>query len=144
MAGAAQLYTAEILALAVELADHPLAGEWQHRATARAPVCGSAIRLGVDRDASDRFERIGVQVQACAIGQAAAAIFVRHAKGMTAAEITGARDAIARWLAEGGETPDWPELDRLEAARAYPARHGAIMLPWKAAATALSPAGEAG
>ncbi len=144
MAGTAQLYTTEILALAVELADYPLTGEWQRRAAARAQVCGSAIKLGLDCDTAGRFERVGVQAQACAIGQAAAAIFARHAKGRTFAEIGTSRDAIAGWLAEGGSVPDWPDLDRLEAARAYPARHGAIMLPWKAAATALSPAGEAG
>ena len=43
------------------------------------------------------------------------------------------------WLAGGGTMPDWPGLDRLSAAREFPARHGAIMLPWNAALDALSP-----
>jgi len=34
--------------------------------------------------------------------------------------------------------PDWPGLDAIEAARAFPGRHGAMLLPWQAALAALS------
>jgi hypothetical protein len=37
--------------------------------------------------------------------------------------------------------PDWPQIDLLARARAYPARHGAIRLPFEAvveAATTIS------
>jgi len=40
--------------------------------------------------------------------------------------------------------PDWPDLALVAPARAYPARHGAMLLPWKAAAAALSSAAPAG
>jgi hypothetical protein len=36
--------------------------------------------------------------------------------------------------------PDWPGVEAIAAARDYPARHGAIMLPWTAARDALSSA----
>ena len=34
--------------------------------------------------------------------------------------------------------PDWPDLEMLAPALPYPGRHGAILLPWRAAADALS------
>ena len=145
MASAAQLYTTEILGLAVALADYPFAqNAWDRRGDARAPLCGSTIALGLAVDANGAIERLGLQVQACAIGQAAAAIFARDADGKALAEIVTAHAGIADWLAGEGPLPDWPGFDSLEPTRAYPARHGAIILPWKAAIRALSPDGVAG
>jgi NifU-like protein involved in Fe-S cluster formation len=48
------------------------------------------------------------------------------------------------WLDDEGPAPDWPDLTLVAPARAYPARHGAMLLPWKAAAAALSSAAPAG
>ena len=86
----------------------------------------------------EHIERIGLRVRACAVGQAAAAIFARAAPGRDAAEIEAAHGVLAAWLAEGGNPPDWPGLAALAEARGFPARHGAIMLPWTAARDALS------
>lgn len=143
MAGAAQLYTADILSLAVELADHPLSGAWDRTAQVRAPVCGSSVTLGFSTREAGVVEQLGMQVQACAIGQAAAAIFARHSAGKSLSDLRAAHHAIARWLADGGALPDWPDFAYLTPAQTYPARHGAIILPWKAALEALSPAREA-
>ncbi len=79
-----------------------------------------------------------MRARACAVGQAAAAIFARGAKGLDLVEILAAHDRIEGWL--DGEAPiaDWPGLELIAQAREYPARHGAIMLPWKAAVSALS------
>ncbi|QYU66279.1 hypothetical protein J4558_14920 [Leptolyngbya sp. 15MV] len=49
-----------------------------------------------------------------------------------------AEAGIALWLSGAGPRPDWPGLELLEPARAYPARHAAILLPWKAALAALN------
>lgn len=145
MASAAQLYTTDILGLAVALADFPLGGgEWDRRGEARAAVCGSTVALGLDRAPDGGIERLGLRVQACAIGQAAAAIFAQDARSKDIASILSAHTAIADWLAGEGALPGWPGFGHLRPARAYPARHGAIMLPWKAALRALSPDGEAG
>ena len=72
-------------------------------------------------------------------GQAAAALFAQNAEGSSAASLVSARVSIAAWLRDGGSEP-WPGLAVLEPARAYPARHGAILLPWEAALAALSKA----
>ena len=79
-----------------------------------------------------------MRVRACAVGQASAAIFARHATGRDLASMQGALERLEAWLADEGPEPDWPDLELVAAARAYPARHGAMLLPWKAACAALS------
>ncbi|MXO58836.1 iron-sulfur cluster assembly scaffold protein [Altererythrobacter salegens] len=137
MAGAERLYTPELLGLAVELAEWPLDEALHLQGSARSKSCGSTLDIGLDLDDAGRIADLGMRVRACAIGQAAAALFARAAKGRTSDEIADAGDAIARWLADGGDVPAWPDLALLSAARGYPARHGAIMLPWTAARDAL-------
>ena len=51
---------------------------------------------------------------------------------------------LEAWLAGEAHPPDWPGLAPIEPARAYPARHGAMLLPWKAALAALSSTAPAG
>ena len=74
-----------------------------------------------------------MKAQACAIGQAAAAIFAEAAAGRSGNDIAEAESAIRAWLAGEAALPDWPGLETLTAAQAYPARHGAILLAWQAA-----------
>lgn len=135
---AAVLYTPEVLGLTVELSRFPLTDDLLLRGEARSAACGSAIALGIATDAQARVTKVGIRSQACAIGQAAAAIFAGAASGRTAEQIQAAGRAIAHWLAGDGALPDWPGLSAIAAARDYPARHGAVMLPWKAAMQAFS------
>jgi hypothetical protein len=72
------------------------------------------------------------------VGQAAAAIFARHAAGRSAADLAATLHEIEAWLAQDGPLPAWPDFTLIEAAGAYPGRHGAILLPWRAALAALS------
>ncbi|WP_229658465.1 hypothetical protein [Tsuneonella deserti] len=78
-----------------------------------------------------------MRVTACAVGQAAAALFLDAVGGRDRRAIELSRDAIAEWLSGEGERPEWPGLENIEAARAYPARHGAVLLAWNAALAAL-------
>ncbi|BBC73113.1 iron-sulfur cluster scaffold-like protein [Altererythrobacter sp. B11] len=138
MSGAATLYTPELLALAVELAAFPSRAEAAAQGEARSPTCGSTIAMDLALDGEGRIEQPGMRVRACAVGQAAAAIFARHAAGKDRSAIAAAQQAITAWLAGEGPLPDWPDFALLEPARAYPGRHGAILLPWNAALAALS------
>lgn len=135
---AAVLYTPDVLGLTIELARHPLTDDLVLRGEARSKSCGSTIVLGLALTDDGVIERVGVRSQACAIGQASAAIFAAAAIGMNPSQISAAHDAIAAWLAGEGAVPDVPNLDAIAAAAAYPARHGAVMLPWMAANQALS------
>ena len=135
---AAKLYTPELLGLAVELARYPLGPELGVTGEARSPTCGSTLALGAKLDQAGRVERIGMRVRACAVGQASAAIFARHATGRDAMELEAMLMSLRRWLAGEGDLPDWPDLALIEPARDYPGRHGTILLAWQAAASALS------
>lgn len=139
MASAARLYTPAVLALATGLAALPLDPAMPHQGAARSPSCGSTLALSLATDAGGRVTGIGLRAQACAIGQASAALFAAGVPGRSRAEIAQAAAALARWLAGEGPAPDWPGLDTIAAAAAYPARHGAILLAWNAALAALSP-----
>lgn len=135
---AARLYTPELLALAVDLAKWPRLVEAGLHGEARSPTCGSTLAMDLAVDASGRIERLGMAVRACAVGQASAAIFAHAAEERTCGDIADALSQLEVWLAGDGPLPDWPGLTPIEPARAYPARHGAMLLPWKAALAALS------
>ena len=141
--GDASLYTPKILALAVDLASFPSNKDFMMRGEAFSRVCGSRVALGIEVDDHGAIRRVGVRVTACAIGQAAAAVFLRGAVNCDLPQISRARILLEEWLADDGSLPDWPGLEVLEPARGYPARHAALLLPWKAAEATLSNAGAA-
>lgn len=134
---ATTLYTPEVLGLATHLATYPWDDSLPLKADARSKSCGSTIALALGLDAEGRIDRIALRSQACAIGQAAAAIFANAAAGRDARDVARADDALAAWLAGEGDPPDWPGLSAIAAARDYPARHGAIRLAWQAARQVL-------
>jgi NifU-like protein involved in Fe-S cluster formation len=127
------LYSPRVLALATSLATYPWDDKLPLQGSARSKSCGSTISLGLAVDAYGRIQGIGLKSHACAIGQAAAAIFAEGAIGRDAACIHRAGNAIELWLTGQGELPDWPGIGAIGAALEYPARHGAIMLAWRAA-----------
>jgi NifU-like protein involved in Fe-S cluster formation len=144
MTAAQRLYTPELLALAVELAEYPPLDTAPAHGEARSSTCGSTLTMDLALDDRGRIARLGLRVRACAVGQAAAAIFARHAPGR---DLAGIRDVLARleaWLDDEGPAPEWPDVALIAPAREYPARHGAMLLPWKAADAALSSAAAAG
>jgi NifU-like protein involved in Fe-S cluster formation len=144
MAGADKLYTPELLALAVALAEFPADPLLPLHGQARSKSCGSTLSADIGLDGAGHIENLGLQVRACAVGQATAAIFAKAALGRNLAEIESTRAALVAWLAGTGELPDWPGLAAIAPARDFPARHGAIMLPWTAARDALSTAAPGG
>lgn len=100
-------------------------------------VCGSRVVVEVLLGADGRITALGQEVRACALGQASAALMGAHAVGVNAGELRRAHDALAGYLAGAREdSGDWPGLDVFAAARAYPARHPAILLPFAAVAEA--------
>lgn len=131
------LYTPEVLGLAVRLAAHGWDDELPFTAEARSPSCGSTIALGLSLDGQGKVAKLGIRSQACAIGQAAAAIFADAATGRSRTELAEAGKSVADWLNGSAPLPDWPGLSQIATVRDYPARHGAVMLPWKAALAAL-------
>lgn len=141
MTSAAALYTPELLALATSLARYPLTDDLPARGRARSPSCGSTLELGIGLDGG-KIAQIGLRSQACAVGQAAAAIFAAAAIGRTREEIALAEHAVETWLS-GGPLPSWKGIGTIAKVAAYQGRHGAVLLPWRAALSAL-PSGDCG
>jgi NifU-like protein involved in Fe-S cluster formation len=133
------IYTPEMLRAAVSLADYPRLAHPTISHNSRAVPCGSYIDMDLKLDTAGAISAIGVSVQACAVGQAAAAAFTRYAVGKNLQDTQQVCAAIEAWL--GGAhapIPDWPELDIIASARDYPARHGAIKLAFWCARDALA------
>lgn len=141
---AAALYSTDLLRLAVEAATHPRLSQPHASEEARAPLCGSRIALDLTLDDHARVIAIGLDINACAVGQASAAILAGAIHGRSVEDLRTMADALALWLNDrAAPMPEWPRLVELAEARTYPARHGAILLPWRAAATAAHRAAEA-
>jgi len=140
LAGTSNLYTHEVLSLATTLSEWPLDRDMPLHASARSATCGSTVQISLVLNEGAQIAGIGLATQACAIGQASAALFVRSALGRTSDEIEATLVEIRLWLKGEAGLPDWPGLSAIATARDYPARHGAITLAWEATLRALSSA----
>jgi NifU-like protein involved in Fe-S cluster formation len=135
-----RLYTPQLLSLATGLAEFPLSDVLPLRAEERSRTCGSVIALGLALDDHGCVCAVGLQMSACAIGQASAAVMAQGIRGEIPGAVVLTAETLERWLAGEGELPHWRGIDALAPARDHPGRHGALLLPWKAACKALSQA----
>ena len=135
------LYTRHILRLAASI-PHLGRLEAPHGSAERtSKVCGSRVVVDVALDGEGRIAALGLNVKACALGQASAALMGAEAIGRSEAELASTRDALARYLHGEREDPGaWPGLAVFAAAQTYAARHAAILLPFEAAAAAVADA----
>lgn len=141
----APLYNSRILRLATSIPHQRRLDAPQGSAERRSPVCGSRVAIDVMLDRDGRVVELGQAVQACALGQAAAALMGAHAIGRDRAEIEAARDALAAYLDGSRDDPgDWPGLDIFAPARPHAARHASIRLAFEALAEAVAAAGHGG
>jgi NifU-like protein involved in Fe-S cluster formation len=134
---AQSLYSREILRLATSLPYGEQIEPIHASATRRAPVCGSEMSVDVALDGG-RIAAIAIRARACALGQASASVLRSEAIGQSLADIRAVRDGLQQQLlGKADAVAIWPELDALAYARDYPARHGAILLPFDTLLAAL-------
>lgn len=132
----APLYNNDILRLAASIPHHRRLPAPQASVEKRSPTCGSRVTADV-RMADGRLAEMGLDVKACALGQASAALMAAQAIGLTADELAQARDRITAYLAGDSDDLDfWPGLAVLAPARGYPARHASSRLGFEAIAEA--------
>lgn len=136
------LYSARILSFAANM---PRAGRLPapHGSAQRvAKLCGSRITADVVLDETGHVADFAQEVQACALGQAAAAVLGENVIGATAHEIETARDAFRAMLKEGGSPPEgrFKDLAVLMPVKDYPARHASSLLAFEAALAAVQQA----
>ncbi len=103
-------------------------------------ICGSELTLDLCVDGQGRIAELGLELQACALGQASASVFARGAIGTSLAEIEAARDQLKAMLQEGAEPPTgrFEALAALQPAASYRQRHGSILLAFEAGVEALA------
>lgn len=131
-------YTREILRLAASIPFLESFEELEGATEGRSKTCGSRMRVAVELDWADRVVRLRQAVEACAYGQAAAALMGGHAIGRSADEVGIAFSEMETWLAGRGEVPTaWPGLDVLAPALPRKGRHGAMLLPFRTLLAAI-------
>lgn len=135
------LYNREILRLAAATAGAERLDQPQGSAAKVSPVCGSRIIADVDLDGAGRIARFGLEVRACALGQAAATLVSDAIIGRDASDLVTARAGLADWLAGRSEAePAWPGMAVFAPARPHRARHPSILLTFDAAIAAAEAA----
>jgi NifU-like protein involved in Fe-S cluster formation len=139
MSAAAQsLYSRDVLRLATSLPHDDRLDDAQGSATCRSPVCGSEMSADVVlTDGS--IAAVAIRARACALGQASAAVLRDKAVGLSGGDIKAAKERLEAML-KNGDAIGWPELEPLSYARDYPARHGAILLPFETLLAAIAKA----
>lgn len=139
MSGA--LYTREILRLAVSIPHQQRLNDPDGTAELRSRTCGSNVAADVVLTEGGTLQELGLEISACALGQASAAILGAQAIGKSGAEIESTKAGLAAFLTGEADSPGtWPNMDKLIAAREHQGRHAAILLPYEAVIAALADA----
>lgn len=132
------LYHARVLELAADIPHLGALAQAQASVEKTSKICGSTVRVDLALD-QGRVAAIGLDVRACALGQAAASVLARHAIGATTAEIRTAGAGLRAMLTAGAPAPEgrfW-ELRHLAGVQDYPARHASTLLAFEAAIEAI-------
>lgn len=134
-------YTREILRLAASIPYLEPFEALEDTTERRSPTCGSRMRVAVELDWAGRVKRLRQAVEACAYGQASAALMGGHAMGRSADEVALGLAELEAWLAGKCDLPTaWPGLEELAPARSRKGRHGAILLPFRTLLAAIEEA----
>jgi NifU-like protein involved in Fe-S cluster formation len=131
------LYNTDILALSATLRNERLdAPDGTSRKVSK--LCGSWVEIDVVVEEA-RVAKAALRVQACALGQASAAILKESIEGASLDELKNARDALRDMLKADGEPPTgrFEKLALLKDVKAYPARHTSTLLAFEAAVEAV-------
>ncbi|NJM51470.1 MAG: iron-sulfur cluster assembly scaffold protein [Sphingomonadales bacterium] len=132
------LYNRNILRLAAMLRPDDRIVYPNASAERRSSTCGSKIAVDITLDQHGHISATAFRAKACALGQASAAQLQNMAVGKDRIAITEMRFALAACLQEGKEIPEsFSQLDAFAVARGFPARYGAILLPYDALLAAM-------
>lgn len=127
------LYTRDILRLAVSIPHQSRLDKPDGTAEVRSRTCGSRVAADLLLSDDRAIARLGIEVNACALGQASAAILATEAIGKSVHDIAAARRHLADFLVGLQNDPGpWANMDHLSSAKDHPGRHAAILLPYDA------------
>ena len=135
-----ELYNTEILTLSASLKNERL--EAPHGSARKvSKLCGSWVEIDLYIQ-EGLVSEVALRVEACALGQASAAILQQAILGASLDEIDAAAKALRAMLKEGREPPTgrFEKLALLRGVKDYPARHISTMLAFEAAREAFEQA----
>ena len=135
------LYTNNILELASTIPITTRLKQPDVTVTRRTAICGSSITL--DLNISDsKISEIGLDIKACALGQASACIFLTHAVGTEIKVISELRKNLKIFLDKGSFLIKEPfaEYKYFKPAQKVPYRHDSVLLILDASIEALQKA----
>ena len=135
------IYTHDLLELAADIPHIGRLSAPDASAHKVSRICGSELTLDL-RLEEGRICDLGLEVKACALGQASASVLARSAIGADLEEIRATREALKAMLKDGGAAPNgrFSALKTLQPAASYRQRHGSIMLAFDAATEAFEAA----
>lgn len=127
------LYTKDILRLAVSIPHEERLLNPDGSAECRSKSCGSRVAADVRISPDGVISDLGIEINACALGQASASILAREAIGKSRDQIENARAQLVSFLA--GTTDvigSWEKMDLLKPVIDHKGRHAAVLLPYDA------------
>ena len=132
------LYTNNILELASNIPVTTRLKQPDVTVTKRTAICGSSITLDLNIS-NYKISEVGLDIKACALGQASACIFLTHAIGTDIATITELRKNLKIFLDTGTFSIKEPftRYKYFEPAQKVPYRHDSVLLILDASIDAL-------
>lgn len=133
-----ELYNTEILTLSASLENAALNNP-HGSARKVSKLCGSWVEVDVKLGEDGRVIEAAMRVQACALGQASAAILKAGIIGASLEALSSALDALSHMLKSNGAPPKgrFERLKILSGVADYPARHASTLLAFEAAVDAV-------
>ena len=127
------LYNTDVLSLAANISRVGKLDAPQETARKVSKLCGSWVEIDICLE-DDVVTDFAVRLQACALGQASAAILAEAVLGATLTELREARDGLRAMLKDGADAPlgRFAKLALLADVANYPARHTSTLLPFDA------------
>ena len=132
------LYTNNILELASTIPITTRLKRPDVSVTKRTAICGSSITLDLNI-ADSKIREVGLEIKACALGQASACIFLTHAVGTNFDTILELRRNLKTFLETGTFLIKYPfaRYKYFEPAQKVPYRHDSVLLVLDASIEAL-------
>ena len=132
------LYTNNILELASTIPITTRLNQPDVSVTKRTAICGSSITLDLNI-ADSKIREVGLDIKACALGQASACIFLTHAVGTNFNTILELRRNLKTFLETGTFLIKYPfaRYKYFEPVQKVPYRHDSVLLVLDASIEAL-------
>lgn len=132
------LYNTEVLLLAANISHVGKLKKPDGTARKVSKLCGSWVEVDV-KVGEGIVTEFAIRLQACALGQASAAILAEDVLGASISELREAQDGLRAMLKQGADAPKgrFAKLSLLVDVANYPARHMSTMLAFDAVVEAV-------